>query len=153
MNPRPPFYFLPIILRYYLEWEIVCATLSGTSSWLSWRESSSSTIGSCSWLSSWLSWSRSTHWREWSTRLHTTHSTSNGVRVYTLYIPCTNSIIPTTLILISINIKRNYYFLTTLNIKLSNAICPKQFEAKLFRILFMSFNNIRLSFPLRTCSF
>ena len=137
-------YFL-LILLHRLEWEIVSATtLSGWSCRLSrweWSCSTSSRL-SCSSRSCGRSahWS-CTHWREWSTRLHTTHSTSYSVRVYTLHIPCANAVVPTPLILVGIHVERNQKFLTALDIKLSKTVGTENIEAQLLRILLMCLND------------
>ena len=137
-------YFL-LILLHRLEWEIVSATtLSGWSCRLSrweWSCSTSSRL-SCSSRSCGRSahWS-CTHWREWSTRLHTTHSTSYSVRIYTLYIPSTNAIEPTTIIFVSIQVERNQEFLTTLDIKLSKTVSTENIKAQLLRILLMCLDD------------
>ena len=132
-------YFL-LILLHRLEWEIVSATtLSGWSCRLSRWERSCSTSSRLSCSS--RSCGRSAHWREWSTRLHTTHSTSYGVRIYTLYIPSTNAIEPTTIIFVSIQVERNQEFLTTLDIKLSKTVSTENIKAQLLRILLMSLDD------------
>ena len=133
-------YFL-LILLHRLEWEIVSATtLSGWSCRLSRWEWSCSTSSRLSCSSRSAHWS-CTHWREWSTRLHTTHSTSYGVRIYTLYIPSTNAIEPTTIIFVSIQVERNQEFLTTLDIKLSKTVSTENIKAQLLRILLMSLDD------------
>ena len=129
-------YFL-LILLHRLEWEIVSATtLSGWSCRLSrweWSCSTSSRL-SCSSRSCGRSthWS-CTHWREWST--------SYGVRIYTLYIPSTNAIEPTTIIFVSIQVERNQEFLTTLDIKLSKTVSTENIKAQLLRILLMCLDD------------
>ena len=135
---------------FSLEWKIVSAAICSRSCWLSWREWSSSTT--C-WSSNWSRLNRSsTHWRVLrSTRLHTTHSTSYGVRIYALHVPCANTVEPTTLILMSIQIEGNHDLFTCLNIELSNTVCAKNIKAQLLRICFVSFDNIRLSLPLASC--
>ena len=133
-----------------LEWEIVSTTTLCRSSWLRSREWSCST---CCWRScrSGTHW-RSTHrWECSSTWLHTAHGTSYGVRVDALNIPCTNAVEPAAIILMSIQIERNQKFLATLDVKLCDAVCTEHIEAKLLRILLVSFDNIRLSLPLTSC--
>ena len=129
----------------FLERKIICATtLSCRSCRLNWRECCSCAISRSCWLSRSY---RSTYWRK-RTWLHSAHSTSYGVRVNTLDVPGTDAVVPTTLILVSINIERNQKFLTTLNVELSQTVCSENIKAQFLWILLVGFNYERLSFPL-----
>ena len=137
--------------QFRLEWEIVCATAFGCRScWLSWREWSCCTTSWSGRLSWGCSWS-GTHWREWRARLHASHSTCYGIRVYTLNIPSTHTVEPTTLVFVSIQIEGNQEFLPTLDIELCQAIGTKHVKTQFLRILLVSLDNERLSLPLSSC--
>ena len=130
-----------------LEWEIVCAATCCRSCWLSRREWSCCTLSR-----SWSCLRSCTYWREWrSDWLHATLHSSNSIRIYTLNIPSANTVEPTTIIFVCIQIKRNQKFLTTLDVELSKTICSENIEAKLLWILLVSFDNERLSLPLTSC--
>ncbi len=66
-------------------------------------------------------------------------------------IPRTDIVEPTTLILMSCNVERNIYLITTLYVELSNAVSTKHIKHHLLGILLVSLNDIRLRFPLSSC--
>lgn len=133
------------LAAYRLEWQVICTALAscGISS-RSWRERSCRTTG----RSSCRSRSHARSWWEWSgTRLHTTHG-SNGIRINVGNIPRTDIVEPTTLILMSSNVERYIYLITTLYVELSNAISAKYIKHHLLGILLMRLDNVRLRLPL-----
>ena len=120
------------------EWQIVCTVFSSGLCWREWRRSGSRCCRS------------SSHFR-CGERLCTLCGSLSSSRIYTLYIPGTNTVVPSSLILMCINVERYDHLFTNLNGKLVDTICSKNIKCQLLRILVVSLQDIRASLPFTTC--